>query len=258
MDINTVLYRMYIYHCASHVSYHVEKQLDYRNVMVSTHQIHIQCRWIYLKTDCNKGIKSSEAQSNVQLLNFFCSTAHFFDNAITVSFSDISCLKVKHIYCGENVAWWDLPLNLNTMKKILVKVVIIYSINYKTQSRMFEKCLWYINICRRVCSYLYSPILIDFWKWHWHLVFQADIIRLHWKFIRIDFHLCVLQSEKVWPWTSILDLKGHNDQSMLSNKWWRTFIKWLSQNFASVVTSVAHSKIMSPKHYQYMFTRAFS
>ena len=62
------------------------------------------CIW---RLSCNKGIKSSKAQSNVQLLNFFCSTAHFFDNAITVSFSDISCLKVKHIYCGENVAWWD-------------------------------------------------------------------------------------------------------------------------------------------------------
>lgn len=237
------------------------------------------CIW---RLSCNKGIKSSKAQSNVQLLNFFCCTAHFFDNAITVSFSDISCLKVKHIYCGENVAWWDLPLDLDTMKKILVKVMIIYFIIYHTQSRIiklglqyiyqtdiliqlpldannqFEKCLWYINICRRVCSYLYSPILIDFWKWHWHLVFQADIIRLHWKFIRIDFHLCVLQSWNVWPWTSILDLKGHNDQSMLSNKRWRTFIKWLSQNFASVVTSVADSIIMSPRHYQYMFTRAFS
>ena len=99
--------------------------------------------------------------------------------------------------------------------------------------------LWCIKICRRVYSYGYSPILIDFRKWHWHLVFQTDIMRLHWKFMRIDFHFCVLQSERVWPWTSISDLKGHNDQSMLSNKWWRSLIKWLSQNFASFVTSVA-------------------
>ena len=137
MDINTVLYRMLIYYCASHVSYHVEKQLDYRNVMVSTHQIHVQCPGCIWRLSCNKGIKSSKAQSNVQLLNFFCSTAHFFDNAITVSFSDISCLKVKHIYCGENVAWYDLPLDLNMLKTILVKVINIYFIDYNTQSKRF-------------------------------------------------------------------------------------------------------------------------
>ena len=188
MDINTVLYRMYIYYCASHVSYHVQNNWIIEMSWYQPIKFMYSAAGCIWRLSCNKGIKSSKAQSNVQLLNFFCSTAHFFDNAITVSFSDISCLKVKHIYCGENVAWWDLPLDLDTMKKILVKVMIIYFLNYHTQSRIWSLCLWYINICRRVCSYLYSPILIDFWKWHWHLVFQADIIRLHWKFIRIDFH----------------------------------------------------------------------